>query len=361
MIGLILPNSLRYSQYLFKYKNLLDDKNVPYEIVLWNRDGSEVPFDNAQSFDKAMNDYSSLMKKAPLLLQYARFARTTIRKRRYDGLIVFTSPMAILLMPLLFLTYRGRYVFDYRDVSRERYGLYRSVIRHIASCSYFTAISSPAFSDVIGRINSPYVMSHNERDMTCRASKSESSKGDVIRAVYWGTIRQPSFNRMICEKFGSDPRFSLVYHGSGCVDELEEYCLQQGFENISFTGVYDEGQIASFAQEADLLMNCYENDSIQQFAFTVKYYDGLRYGIPSVVSAGSAMSQIMSEAQIGISVDWSDSDCMQKLYEAYLGFDFDLFEQSRKAEIERIEADDLVFERSLDGFLTSVNSAHERC
>ncbi len=354
MIGLILPNSLRYSQYLYKYKRLLDDKNVPYEIVFWNRDGSKKPSDSVLSFDKKVDDYSSLIKKAPLLLQYARFARNTIRKKKYDGLVVFTSPMAVMLTPLLFFAYRGRYIFDYRDVSRERYGLYRAVIRRIASCSRFTAISSPAFSDVIGRISSPYVISHNERDMTPVASRGDSNKGGVIKVVYWGTIRQPSFNRMICDKFGSDRRFSLVYHGSGCVEELKGYCLRKGFENISFTGVYDEGQIPAFARDADLLMNCYENDSIQKFAFTVKYYDGLKYGIPSVVTAGSAMSRMMLDVQIGISIDWADPDCMQKLYEAYIDFDFDLFERSRKTEIERIAADDAVFERSLDGFLASV-------
>ncbi|MBS5479149.1 MAG: hypothetical protein KHY83_10870, partial [Coriobacteriia bacterium] len=280
MLGLLLPNSLRYSQYAFKYSQILKKHNVEHEFVFWNRDGIDCNLHNVICFDKQMSDFLPLCKKLPLLFSYASFVKRTIRERDYSGLIVFTSQMATMLMPLLLGEYKDRFIFDYRDISREGFSPYRSAVRKIASHARFTAVSSPAFEDVIGPGCSTYVVSHNERGLKFDIAQETSIDYGVIRVAFWGTIRQLSFNKLVCHRFGSDKRFSLTFHGSGCIEELEHYCKENGFDNINFTGVYDEVDIESFAQATDLLLNAYENDAIQKLAYTVKYYDGLRYGIP---------------------------------------------------------------------------------
>lgn len=355
MLGLLLPNSLRYSQYAFKYSQILEGHGIEHEFIFWNRDGVDCSLPNAIYFEKQMSDFLPLRKKAPLLLSYASFVNRTVRERGYSGLIVFTSQMATMLMPLLLGEYKGRYIFDYRDVSRENFLPYKTAVKKIASHACFTAVSSPAFKDVIGAECSTFVISHNERDICCEdVVRPTPTDYGPIRVVFWGTIRQPSFNKLVCRRFGSDERFSLTYHGTGCTEELENYCKENGFSNIRFTGVYDEGNIETFAHTTDLLLNAYENDVVQKTAYTVKYYDGLRYGIPSIVTMGSAMAESVASNHLGIVVDWNDPLCTNGIYEAYRAFDWSLYMSCRSEEIRGIKADDERFESMVTDFSTAV-------
>lgn len=216
MLGLLLPNSLRYSQYAFKYAQILDEHGVDYEFVYWNRDGMPLDVGRAFFFDEQMDDFLPLRNKGSMLLKYASFAKKTIRERAYNGLIVFTSQMAVMLMPMLLGPYKDRYIFDYRDISYEKIVPYRLAVAAIARRSRFTSISSPAFRDVIGAGSSSFIISHNERGAFCENPQKALSNDKLIRIAFWGIIRQPDFNKLVCRRIGSDDRFSLTYHGSGC-------------------------------------------------------------------------------------------------------------------------------------------------
>lgn len=354
MLGLLLPNSLRYSQYAFKYSQILKKHGINFEIIFWNRDGYSSDISGVIPFNDQMDDFLPIWKKIPSYFRYVRFINKTVNEKKYDGLIVFTSQLAVMIMPLLFKTYKGRYIFDYRDISKENKMLYRLAVGKIASCSRFTAISSPSFRKVIGFNRSPYVISHNERGFSCIFNQKEPSESGQIRVAFWGTVRQLDFNKLVCQRFGSDHRFSLVYHGSGCNKELESYCMENGFTNIFFTGVYDESQVSSFARTTDLLLNAYDNDAIQGPAYTVKYYDSLKFGIPMLVTKGCAMSKSVQANYLGLVVDWNDSFCMDSIFRFYTSFNQEKYQGGRKREIERIEADDKLFEDKLSNFAASV-------
>lgn len=354
MLGLLLPNSLRYSQYAFKYSEILEEFGVEHEFVFWNRDGYSLNCGRFISFNKQMEDFLPIWKKMPAYLEYANFINRTIRDRAYDGLIVFTSQLAVMLMPTLLNSYKGKYIFDYRDVSREGFLPYKSAVRKIASGSWFTAVSSPAFRNVIGLDCSPYVISHNERRISCELHQKSPSDEGLIRVAYWGIIRQPSFNQLICQRFGSDRRFSLVYHGSGCIKELEDFCSDNDYRNIQFTGVYDEHSINTFVKTTDLLLNAYDNDVVQKPAYTVKYYDSLRYGIPMLVTEGCAMAESVQAKKLGMAVNWDDPCCMDSIYQFYMNLNRNMYLRERNIEVERIKADDEIFKTELKKFISPI-------
>ena len=67
----------------------------------------------------------------------------------------------------------------------------------------------------------------------------------------------------------------------------------RSINNIVFIGRYTVDQIPSFVEQTDVLLNLYENDEQQKLAMTVKLYDGIRYGLPMLISKGSYMGELM--------------------------------------------------------------------
>ena len=84
---------------------------------------------------------------------------------------------------------------------------------------------------------------------------------------------------------------------------------------------------------------------------TVKYYDSLQYGIPMIVTKDSYMGKIVDEKKIGISIDWDNTDDLNKLIKNIKNFDYKTFYNNRKEEIERIIKDDIVFQKKLIHFV----------
>lgn len=71
----------------------------------------------------------------------------------------------------------------------------------------------------------------------------------------------------------------------------QKHC--EKYHNIVFIGRYTVDQIPSFVEQTDVLLNLYENDEQQKLAMTVKLYDGIRYGLPMLISKGSYMGELM--------------------------------------------------------------------
>lgn len=83
----------------------------------------------------------------------------------------------------------------------------KKIIKKIIDSSYFTAISSLGFKEVLGD-NEKLIMSHNcsEGLVFCPVKKES---GEKIRIVYWGMVRQADFNRRLIDLFGNDSRFEV--------------------------------------------------------------------------------------------------------------------------------------------------------
>lgn len=347
MIGILCFVGIRYAQFIYKYTNILDAEQIDYEVVYWNREGDEVPEkENWIAYEKRVNTFQPFYKKISHFIGFTSFMKKTIRKRKYDKLIILTTQTAV---PLYFTLkkYSGRYIYDYRDITYERFSFYKKLVDSIIKHSYFTAISSKGFLQTLSA-SEKFVMSHNTRNFDFVNIKKNSS--EKVRVVYWGMVRQPNFNYKICDEFAKDNRFELYYHGAGYHEEIKLYCNNKNYDNIHVTGAYKLDEIPTFVENTDILLNMYENDRQQKPAMTVKFYDSLKYGIPMIVNKGSYMAKIVEENKIGFVIDLEQSNCTDTLYNNYMSFDKDNYQRELIKVRQEISRDDDKFYEAVIAF-----------
>ena len=357
-IALVAFNDLNICQYLYKYTEVLDKNGVEYDVLYWNRSGKEIAdvgFEGkAISFGRPMNSYQSFTRKISLFLRYREFLKKTIIENGYDFLIILTSQTAVALCDLLLGEYSGRFIFDYRDLTFENVvPFYDQLIKTIVSNARHTFFSSPGFIDYLkidGHRN--ISISHNSHHCVDVGSIKKKNEG-TIRLSYWGMIRQVSHFCKVCDVFGHDNRYELVFHGEGRGQALKDYCSNNGISNVKFTGTYNyRKDIDRIASEADIINCIYENDRIMTPTLAVKLYDSLHYGIPIVVSKGSFIARFLADASFAIAVDLSEKTT-DRIASWYQSLDSDEVARDFSYYRELISKDDRLFESKLIELVTT--------
>ncbi len=354
-IGIVGFGNLSIMQYLFKYTALLDREQADYDVIYWNRLGIEeqaafggrtipynVPVDTFQAFHK----------KIFAFLQYARFVRKTIRKNRYEKLIVLTTPTATVLWDLLLGKYRGKYIYDYRDITKEQsFAPFARLVKKLIAGSQVTMMSSQGFAEVLKLPATDKIMiAHNTHRATEGTYAVRLSRQEPLRIGYWGLVRQVEFNRQLCDRFGNDPRFTLVYHGTGDYEKLAAYCREKGYRNISFTGRFALEDVPGFVEQTDILHCMYENNVRQQPAVPVKLYDALEFRLPLLISTGSHLEQVMEGVTGSLALDLSREDMADAVYEWYRSLWAEAVETAYGAMEASVREDDRRFDKAVTEF-----------
>ncbi len=354
-IAIIGLHDLYRMQFLYKYTEILDEAGIDYDVICWNRIPERSFYNrsfsgNKLEFSCVMENQQPKLKKIPGYLKCIRYAKKMIEKNQYDSFILLTTQTAL---PLYLFSRRVRksaFIYDYRDITFEKYHVCLWIIRHMIRRSAFTAMSSLGYMNVVGT-SKKIVLSHNEQNIKPALFRNaKKNKFEVIRLAYWGGIRQLEFVKRVCDFFGNDQRFILTYYGEGSIDELSSYCASKEYKQIYFTGRYTPDQVNSFAQNTDVLINLYENDEKQALANTVKLYDGIRYGLPMLVTQGSYMAETMRENQAVFCLD-IDRMCADDVYQWYKNLSHEAYPYT--SELEKIRKDDLTFQKALLEFCES--------
>ena len=350
MIGLIAFNELHVSQYIYKYTSVLDSYDIPYKVLYWSRAGLK-PVDRgfkgeALCYGKPLDTYKAHFLKASAMMGYRRFLIEAIRAQKFDKLIVFTSQAAIVLADLLCGEYRGRCIFDYRDITYEfKLPGYKRKLLEVMGASSCTMFASPGFIEFLAlgedRFKGKVCLAHNSQNAWTSFALPGKRKGAPIRLNYWGIVRQVSFIKSLCDVFGSDERFDLTFYGEGRIEDLVAHCRERGYSNVRFAGRYNyrediEGMVAT----TDIVNCLYENDRATCPTLAVKLYDALNYKLPILVSKESYLAKYLHGMTFGHAVSLADAnlpDCVYSWYssldELSMSSDFDEFRR-------RIESDD---------------------
>lgn len=352
MIGILGFANLRIMQYLNKYTDILDKHNMEYEVVYWNRDmdNEEYSFNGKViSFDYALNTYQPFYKKIVAFIKYSIFMLKTIKEKKYDKLIVLTTQTAIPLYRLLLRKYKDKYIYDYRDITKEKYGFYKKMVKKLIANSSFTAISSFGFKKVIGESNK-FIMSHNCSNLVMDECKYEPK--EKIHIAFWGIVRNPEYNKKICDLLGNDKRFTLIYHGTGAYTKIRDYCNEKGYKNISCTGRYNREQIKSFADNTDIILCAYPNDGIMDLAMPVKVYDAVRYAKPLILGTDLYMTDYMKCYNISFELDITNFNTGDELYAWFSKLDKTKLIKDLARLCDNVTDDDMIFEKELICFAT---------
>ena len=142
----------------------------------------------------------------------------------------------------------------------------------------------------------------------------------------------------------------MSYHGEGCTEQLAEYCQEKGYSNICLTGRYYPEEIENFVADTDILLNLYENEGKQEYALTVKLYDGVRYQLPMLVAKDSFMEQYLKDYHFAKAIDLGRVK-PEEISEWYSQLREDMLNLEFKRFAKQIELDDRIFESKLMKFV----------
>ena len=361
MIGIIGFNDLHLLQFLNKYTNILDKNGITdYEVIFWNRSAVDYKksFEGqAIAYDVPLDTYLPFHKKIFAFMGYKRFLNKTIKSRKYDKLIILTSQSAIPLYKQLNGKYRNRFVYDYRDITKETESkIYHRMVLNLINASYCTMMSSLGFLEELGiPLDNHIILAHNTQKICSHSDYFPSISYDSpIRITFWGMVRQPEFNCMFCDAFGNDARFSITYHGEGFYKHIQEYCKGKGYKNISFTGRYTMDQIPSFAENTDIIHCVYEykNDVRMKTALQVKLYDAIKYRKPLLLNKGSYVSEYVNNETIALSLDVEgEKNIADEVYNWFCGLHSDALDKSFEKKKKKVYQDDMIFENKLYEFI----------
>ena len=354
-IGIVGFGNLSVMQYLFKYTAVLDREQVDYDVIYWNRMGIQEPaqFTGRKiSYDVPVDTFQAFHKKIFAFLRYARFVRRTIRRNRYDRLIVLTTPTATVLWDMLLGKYRGKYIYDYRDITKETsFAPFGWFVKKLIAGSQVTMMSSKGFLETLKLpITDQIMIAHNTHRAAEKTYPVRLRRQEPIRIAYWGLVRQMELNGKLCDRFGNDPRFELVYHGTGDYEKLAAYCREKNYRNISVTGRYALEDVPGFVEHTDILHCLYVNTSRYWPAVAVKLYDALEFRLPILLNAHTYMAQIMEDVHGSLALDLDREDIADRVYEWYHSLSAEKLEEAYGTMEASVREDDRRFEARVAEF-----------
>ena len=115
------------------------------------------------------------------------------------------------------------------------------------------------------------------------------------------------------------------------------YCKDKGIKNVHYNGEFPKDGRIKIAAKTNLIHNVYtsEKESYDTRVFN-KYYDGIVFKIPQLVSAEGFMGDIVRRTCVGMDVNLKKTTA-DDIYNYYRGIDMDAFSSACRNEYNRVK------------------------
>ena len=353
MVGIIFCNNLYMCPYIYKYIDILEENGIEYEIIIWDRIGSGEESPNVISFSYKSKQLKPRGFKILDYIKFTKFLRERIKKVSYDKIIVMYTITGIICYDILTSCYKGNYLFDFRDITYEKFPLYKRIVKRLIRNSNFTCVSSEGFLKILGDSNC--VIAHNfkyERLNNRKEFNENMIQKKEIKLLFIGVSRGDEFNCHIISLFGGDKRFKILFVGEGCDSKKTLNCAKL-FSNITVKGIYKEREKDSFLENCDMLLYYYPPSFVNKYALANKYYDGLINYKPLISSMGTYSGERVTKAGVGLSVDFYSGNPANEIYEYYVGLDWSDYVKNVHEELDKVVSEDQIYiERTKKYLLT---------
>lgn len=316
--------------YIFKYENLLQQYNIEYDIILWDRrniiSNNTVIKNNNYFVFKSKIKKSKLSKIIPFY-KWRRYTLNILKTNQYDKIIVLTTLPAILINKFLIMNYTNMFLLDIRDFTYENLKIYKKKVDTLVAKSALTFISSEGFGDWL-KISNKICLTHNisnlekENQITFIEMKKRNY---VIGFV--GGIRYYEENCKIINVFKNKPNIKLLYVGKTHEGiTLEEYCIKNNINNVVFKPAFENKEKPAIYEGIDIINSVYgSNSQVVKTALPNKLYDCILFKKPIMVSNNTFLSNIVNKYHLGFCVDIEKDNIYQKLLKYIENFDYKLF------------------------------------
>lgn len=354
MVALVFCGDLKYCPYINRYIERLENAHMDYKVYFWNRSKFDMNLsDHYVYYDQASELTSGKIQK---LLDFVKFRRWLIRQLKnnhHEKIVALSTLTGVFLGSFLYKKKKGSYIFDIRDYSYEHIKPFFAIEKKVIEHSAFTAISSGGFKSFLPEHE--YVIAHNfNRNDIIDGAKFKKTE-EKINFVWNGVVRYFEFQRYYLDALKNDLRFNIVFHGDGPELKLyKDYCAENGFMNVTFTGSYNNEDKAALLKEAHILNNCYgytQNAGNKlKYAVSNRFYDGMIYHIPQLVEPEGFKPEWANASGIGVSFP-PDKNFANKLYDYYINIESESFDKACNRELDRVIEDDDRYIEMIDKFI----------
>jgi len=316
-LALISAGNVWFLPFLKIYTKILDDYNVAYDIISWNRDGTDDKI--GKQYNKQSPLTKSRIRKLWDFIHYAKFVKRTIENEKYDKLIFFSAPISMYLLPFLKRKYKGKYIYDFRDLSIEQNKLLRRQFDKVLKNSAFNVVSSPGFKKCLNEDND-FVLCHNfDIDLANKglASTVPIPSINPINVLTIGGIRDFDSNSQVINALSNKDGFCLEFVGKGIAKEaLEDFSNGIGCKNIHFTGYYPKEDEPKYITDSSILNIFYPKIISHSTAMSNRFYHSIIFKRPMIVTKDSTQGDYVEKFNIGLAIE--DTSNLDKLIKDWL-------------------------------------------
>ncbi len=351
--GLILPTNIWFAPYLKIYTQILEQNQIEYDIISWNRDGSDKP--SNITFSKKSEVGKNKVAKIFDYFLFYRFTKRVIKHGNYDKLIIFGSQIGIFLSRFLNKNYKDKYIFDFRDLSIEQNIIFNYHFEKLLQGSFMNVISSPGFKRALPK-NYTYFLSHNFDIKLLTESKNWKFKGfndeSLVQVLTIGGIRDFTSNAHIIRSLANNSDYLLRFVGQGIASKkIQNYSERNGFINIDFQGYYEKCDEGNIIEESSVLNIFYPKILSHETALSNRFYNALIYKKPMIVTKNSTQGDFVEKYKLGMVIDETD-DLDLAIKDFFKNTNFDKFCERCNELLQTFEVDYNLFYDNFLNFIT---------
>lgn len=352
MIGLICVEEGN-APFIKKYLELLEERKLEYEIILWNRNGKNTSnISNSVVYSRHSKRSVSPLKKIPAFFGFRKFVLKRINIQKYEKIIFLTTLSAFFLPKKVFNKYEGKYILDYRDSSYEYISFFKKHLSYIINKSAFTCISSEGFLNILPESNK-YVYTHNykENELSNEVETYiKKNNKETLIVSYIGVLREIDYMKNLINQFGNDNRFILNIHGGGEIfEELKSFASL--YSNVNITGKYVEEQKVDLIRQSDILCYNYPPSYVNSYALANKFYDGLIYKKLMYGDIDTFSGKIINENYLGISLSKDDTNKNDKILNFYHNLNVEKFMENSHVFLHKVVHEEIECMNKINIFL----------
>lgn len=352
-VGIICFWDRLATPYLAKYEEMLEQQKILYDCIFWERS-----VDSAEVLSKKNNKYicvkikKGIIRKIYSFLRWRRKICKVLKTEKYDNLIVLTTHPAILLSPLLIGKYKGKFVFDIRDYTQEKYKIYQKLVMKIINASAFTTISSKGFMQWL-KPNTKIIPNHNITIKDEVTEKNFDFTKNPIEFTFVGNVRLDKQTEAMMLTLANSASYHMRFVGRilpSC--SIEEIVLTNKIDNVSLEGPFDVSEKPEIYSGTDIINAVYANAETNlpygdSTPIPNRLYDAIVFKCPIIASKGTYLAEIIEKYHIGIAINGFDKD-VEAYIDAYLKeFDSVVFMDGCKKLLSEILEEENIFRARL--------------
>lgn len=302
-VAIIIPSVHWNCPYADIYARLFDRNDINYDIISFNRKLDKE--DTRYHFDYGLSNGSGALKKLIANLKYCSYVKKVLKKEQYDRLVIFSSQLGLGLLGYLLRHNKGRYIFDYRDISVEQHLKYpfKKLLRY----SYMNVVSSPGFLKVLPQ-EFNYEICHNLNIGIAEKAIHEETNGvwpsGNKHVITIGGIRDYEANVSVIDAINGKHGYSLSFVGRGeSSPRLADYCKRNNITNVSFVGFYKKEEEPGFIKKADYINIFYPRVITHDTAVSNRFYNSLIFKKPMITTANTTQGDYASNYKVGVALE----------------------------------------------------------